>query len=540
MSSGRTLTRPDVDDNRRPSTHDGPAAVAGLIAVGAGLAVGELCAVPISENSSPFFAVGSTVVDHTPQAVREWAIGTFGTSDKTALFTGMALIIVVLAAATGVLERRRPPFGCVVIGVFAVLGVVAALNRSGSSGAYIIPSLLAGVVGIGVLRLLFRQLGAPQSTLDDEQQDDEQQDDEQQDDEQQSGVPRRFVLTAAGIAVAAIAVGAVGRKLLADAARTVADRAGIKLPAPASPAPPIPAGAEIGVQGATSYVTDNASFYRIDTALQVPQLTTTDWTLRVHGLVDEEFTLTWDELLAMPMTERVVTLTCVSNEVGGDLIGNARWLGVPMKTLLDRAGVRPGADMLLSTSSDGWTAGTPVSAITDKRDALLAVAMNGEPLPIEHGFPVRQVIPGLYGYVSATKWVTDWELTRFSDAQAYWTTRGWSALGPIKLASRIDRPAGGSVNPGEVIIAGTAWAQHTGISAVQVRIDRGPWQDAQLATEYSIDTWRQWKFTWQATSGKHTVECRAIDKNGEAQTETEADPVPDGATGLDSRDYTVG
>lgn len=530
MSSGRTLTRPDVDDNRRPSTHDGPAAVAGLIAVGAGLAVGELCAVPISENSSPFFAVGSTVVDHTPQAVREWAIGVFGTSDKTALFTGMALIIVVLAAATGVLERRRPPLGSVVIGVFAVLGVVAALNRSGSSGAYVIPSLLAGVAGIGVLRLLLRQLDAPQATNGDEQ----------QDDEQQSGVPRRFVLTAAGIAVAAIAVGAIGRKLLADAARTVADRAGIKLPAPASPAPPIPAGVDIGVQGATSYVTDNASFYRIDTALQVPQLTTTDWKLRVHGLVDEEFTLTWDELLAMPMTERVVTLTCVSNEVGGDLIGNARWLGVPMKAILDRAGVRPGADMLLSTSSDGWTAGTPVSAITDRRDALLAVAMNGEPLPIEHGFPVRQVIPGLYGYVSATKWVTDWELTRFADAQAYWTTRGWSALGPIKLASRIDRPAGGSVNPGEVIIAGTAWAQHTGISAVQVRVDRGPWQDAQLATEYSIDTWRQWKFTWQATSGQHTVECRAIDKNGKTQTETEADPVPDGATGLDSRDYTVG
>lgn len=524
MSLGRTLTRSRADDERAPSAHDGPAALAGLIAVGAALAVGELCAVPISENSSPFFAVGSTVVDHTPQTVREWAIGTFGTSDKTALFTGMALIIAILAAATGVLERRRPPLGSVVIGLFAVLGIVAALNRSGADGAFVVPSLLSGVVGIGVLRLLLRQLDAAPTSVDDAR----------------SGVPRRFVLTAAGIAVAAVAVGAVGRKLLADAARTVADRAGIRLPTPASPAPPIPAGVDIGVPGATSYITDSASFYRIDTALQVPQLTTTDWSLRVHGLVDEEFTITWDELLAMPMTERVVTLTCVSNEVGGDLIGNARWLGVPMKTILDRAGVRPGADMLLSTSADGWTAGTPVSAITDKRDALLVVAMNGEPLPIEHGFPVRQVIPGLYGYVSATKWVTDWELTRFSDAQAYWTTRGWSALGPIKLASRIDRPASGSVAAGEVIIAGTAWAQHTGISAVQVRVDGGPWQDAQLATEYSIDTWRQWKFTWQAARGEHTVECRAVDKNGRAQVEAHADPVPDGATGLDSRTYTVG
>lgn len=494
-----------------------------MIAVGAGLAVGELCAVPISENSSPFFAVGSTVVDHTPQAVREWAISTFGTSDKTALFTGMALVIVLLAAATGILERRRGGFGCAVIGVFAVLGVVAALNRSGAGGTYVIPSLLAGLVGIAVLRILMHQLDAGAASTGDGR----------------AGVSRRFVLTAAGIAVAAVAVGAIGRKLLADAARTVADRAGIRLPVPASPAPPIPAGVDIGVPGATSYITDSASFYRIDTALQVPQLTTTDWSLRVHGLVDEEFTITWDELLAMPMTERVVTLTCVSNEIGGDLIGNARWLGVPMKTILDRAGVRPGADMLLSTSSDGWTAGTPVSAITDKRDALLVVAMNGEPLPIEHGFPVRQVIPGLYGYVSATKWVTDWELTRFSDAQAYWTTRGWSALGPIKLASRIDRPASGSVSAGTVIVAGTAWAQHTGVSAVQVRVDGGRWQDAQLATEYSIDTWRQWKFTWQATRGEHTVECRAIDKNGTAQVEALADPVPDGATGLDSRTYTV-
>ncbi|MFT4128145.1 MAG: molybdopterin-dependent oxidoreductase, partial [Gordonia sp. (in: high G+C Gram-positive bacteria)] len=323
--------------------------------------------------------------------------------------------------------------------------------------------------------------------------------------------------------------------------RTVADRGRLLLPRAADPAPPVPPGADIGVDGATSFLTDNDSFYRIDTALQVPSLTAADWQLRVHGMVDEEFTLSWEELLAMPMTERLVTLTCVSNEVGGDLVGNARWLGVRMADILDRAGVTPGANMLLSTSSDGWTAGTPVSAITDNRDALLAIGMNGEPLPVEHGYPVRQVIPGLYGYVSATKWVVDWELTTFSRAQAYWTERGWSATGPIKIASRIDRPiSGATFDVGEVVLAGTAWAQHTGIATVEIRVDDGGWEPATLADDYSDDTWRQWKFAWHATAGTHRVACRATSKDGVVQTEAIADPVPNGATGLHTRSYTIG
>ncbi|MGV9826058.1 molybdopterin-dependent oxidoreductase [Gordonia sp. NPDC003429] len=531
MTSDKLLERPPAPAGR-PRPHRVAAAVAGVVAVGAALAVGELAAVPVSPNASPYFAVGSTVVDHTPTAVREWAIGTFGTSDKTALFVGMGVIIVALAAACGIVERRRPPIGSVVIAGFGLVGALAAFGRPDARWTFVLPSLLAGFVGVAVLRTLIARL--------DDDTGDAHGASDSSGERRSAPVSRRFVLTAGGIAAAALVVGGIGRRLLADAARTVADRAGLRIPAPASPAPPIPTGADLDVPGATPFVTDNASFYRIDTALQVPQLTTADWSLRIHGMVDEEVTISWDELLAMPMSERLVTLTCVSNEVGGDLIGNARWQGVPMKALLERAGVRPGADMLLSTSSDGWTCGTPVSAITDNRDALLAIAMNGDPLPVEHGFPVRQVIPGLYGYVSATKWVVDWELTKFSDAQAYWTTRGWSALGPIKLASRIDRPADGSeLRAGPVIVAGTAWAQHTGISAVQVRIDDGAWQQAELATEYSIDTWRQWRYTWQATPGRHTVECRAFDMTGKAQTEQFASPIPDGATGLDSRTYTV-
>jgi DMSO/TMAO reductase YedYZ molybdopterin-dependent catalytic subunit len=518
-----------------------PAAIAGVVAVGAGLAGGELFAVTVDPNASPYVAVGSAVVDHSPTAVREFAINTFGTSDKVALFTGMTFLIVALAAACGVAQRRWPPAGTVVIGLFGVIGAVAALGRPDAVWTYAIPSVGTALIAIVVLRVLLGMVPGPVPTSD-AAPDGSPATTATPDDDTATGpvVGRRFVLTAGGVAALAVVVGVMGRRILADTARTVADRTKLILPPPRSPAPPVPPSTDIAVPGATPFVTSNADFYRIDTALQVPNLTTADWSLRIHGMVDNEIRIGWDELLAMPMTERIVTLTCVSNEVGGDLIGNARWLGVPMSTLLERAGVRPQADMLLSTSSDGWTCGTPVSAVTDGRDALLVVGMSGEPLPLEHGYPVRQVIPGLYGYVSATKWVVDWELTQFSKARAYWTSRGWSALGPIKLASRIDRPDSRSEHPrGDVVIAGTAWAQHTGVRAVDVRIDDGPWLPADLAAQYSTDTWRQWRFTWSATPGEHTVACRAVDADGRAQVEEYASPVPDGATGLDTRTYAI-
>ncbi|GAA3704823.1 molybdopterin-dependent oxidoreductase [Gordonia hankookensis] len=518
----------------RSSAHLWAAALAGIVAVGAGLGIGELFAVMVAPGASPYFAVGSAVVDHTPDGIREWAIGTFGTSDKLALFVGMGVIIAAIAAGCGVAERLRPPTGAVIVAVFGVVGVIAALERPDSRWTFAIPSVVAGLVAVIVLRILVGMLRKAGDTIA------HTTGAEVGEQSPPDGVGRRFLLAAGGIAVLAVAAGVVGRRVLADTTRTVVDRTKVLLPVPRSAAPPVPVAADLRIPGATPFVTTNDDFYRIDTALQVPSLTTGDWSLRIHGMVDNEIRIGWDELLAMPMTERMVTLTCVSNVIGGDLIGNARWLGVPMKTLLDRAGVQPGVDMLLSTSADGWTCGTPVSVATDGRDALLAIGMNGAPLPVEHGYPVRQVIPGLYGYVSATKWVVDWELTRFSDAKAYWTTRGWSALGPIKLASRIDRPDSRSEHArGEVVIAGTAWAQHTGVASVDVRIDDGAWQPAQLAEEYSVDTWRQWRFTWNATPGDHTVTCRATDKNGRAQVETYASPVPDGATGLDSRTYTI-
>ncbi len=293
-----------------------------------------------------------------------------------------------------------------------------------------------------------------------------------------------------------------GSRLLGTAAKDVAaSRRAVRLPTPAEPLGAVPGGVSLPVPGLTPFRTGNSSFYRVDTALSVPQLTTRAWRLRVHGMVDHELSLSFDELLAQPLVERLITLTCVSNEVGGNLIGNAVWLGYPLKDLLSRAGTHSDADMVLSTSVDGMTISTPLAELTDGRDAMLAVAMNGTPLPVEHGFPVRMVVPGLYGYVSATKWVVDLEVTRFDKKQAYWTPRGYAAKAPIKTSSRIDVPGSfAHVKAGTVAVAGVAWAQHRGINSVQVRVDGGTWHDARLADSVSKDTWRQWVWQWPAAA----------------------------------------
>jgi DMSO/TMAO reductase YedYZ molybdopterin-dependent catalytic subunit len=319
-----------------------------------------------------------------------------------------------------------------------------------------------------------------------------------------------------------------------------ASAAAVKLPAPQSAAPVIPAGTELAVKGITPYVTSRSNFYRIDTALVLPRLTTSAWKLRIHGMVANEVHLTYDQLLALPLIERLVTLSCVSNEVGGNLISNALWRGYPLKDLLEQAGPTSNADMVLSTSIDGFTAGSPLATLTDGRDAMLAIAMNGEVLPQAHGFPARLVVPGLYGYVSATKWVVDLEVTRFDQAQGYWTPRGWSAMGPIKTESRIDVPNDGStVSAGTVPIAGVAWAPHRGISKVEVQVDDEPWAEAKLATDASIDTWRQWVYAWPATSGHHRLKVRATDGTGVVQTQVVAPPPPNGASGWDTVSVTV-
>ncbi|QPE04319.1 molybdopterin-dependent oxidoreductase [Microbacterium schleiferi] len=499
------------------------AALAGAAAAILGAGLGELAAALFAPASSPFAVIGGAIIDAAPPWGKDLAIALFGTNDKIALLTGIGIVLILLAGLAGILQLRKPPWGLVILGAFGVVGAVVALTRSDASGIAWLPSVIAGAVSVVTLHYLVRMLRRRVASEAGEV-----------DADADTRPSRRQALAWMGGATAVGVIAAVAGNIARGGARAVTTvREALKLPAPATTVPPIPAGAELDIPGISPLITPNAEFYRIDTALVVPQVDPASWRLRIHGMVEEEVELTWDELLALPLEESTTTLTCVSNNVGGDLIGNAVWLGCPLRELLARARPTADADMVLSTSVDGFTAGTPLEALTDDRDAILAIGMNGEPLPPEHGFPVRMVVPGLYGYVSATKWVVDLEVTRFDQAEGYWTPRGWSALGPIKLQSRIDVPRSGVTLPvGETVIAGVAWQQHVGVAGVEVKIDDGPWQQAELATAISDDTWVQWSIPWDATDpGQHTIRCRATNVDGETQTSDQAPPAPNGATG---------
>jgi DMSO/TMAO reductase YedYZ molybdopterin-dependent catalytic subunit len=355
-----------------------------------------------------------------------------------------------------------------------------------------------------------------------------------------AGPARRRFLVASSVAVGATAVTAfAGRELNARQSVTAA-RSSIRIPKATYPAPPLPAGSDLKIPNLSSFVTSNSSFYRVDTAIVLPQVDPNSWKLHIHGMVDREISITFGELLRRPLIEHYVTLTCVSDPVSGPYVGNAKWLGASLANLIRAARPQAGASQLLCTSVDGFTSGTPIEVVLDGRDALLAVAMNGTALPVEHGFPARMVIPGLYGYVSATKWVTDIKVTTYQAETAYWAQRGWSPQAPIKTESRIDVPlSGGTVKPGRTAVAGVAWAQHRGIDAVEVRVDRGPWRQATLATVPGIDTWRQWVWYWDATPGNHNIEARATDHTGHTQTVNEAPPEPNGASGYPLATVTV-
>jgi DMSO/TMAO reductase YedYZ molybdopterin-dependent catalytic subunit len=495
-------------------------AVVGVLAGAAALGAAELLAAFFGPGSSPIVAVANAVVAASPQWLTSFAIRTFGSGDKPALLIGIGVVLVVLAAVIGAASVRRPRLAVGGLVVLGAIGAAAAVTRPGNDLADAIPSLVGAAVGVLTYRWL-RAIAIPDA--------------EPASEGRPATIPaydrRRFLQ--AGVAVAGVAAvaGGLGR-FLSNRSSAAAFRAGIAIPTVAAPLPPPPAGADLGVPGVVPFVTPNRDFYRVDTALLVPAIDAATWSLRVHGMVDRELMLDYEELLARPMIERDVTLACVSNEVGGDYIGNARWIGTPLADLLDEAGLDPGASQLVSRSIDGFTIGTPTAVVMDGRDAMLAVAMNGEPLPLEHGFPVRMVVPGLYGYVSATKWLVDLELTTLDAYDAYWIQRGWAKEAPIKTQSRIDTPrSGDEVSAGTVAVAGVAWAQHRGVERVEVGVDDGDWQEAELGAEDTIDTWRQWIYRWNATSGLHTIAVRATDGHGRTQTAERAEPFPDGATG---------
>jgi DMSO/TMAO reductase YedYZ molybdopterin-dependent catalytic subunit len=381
-----------------------------------------------------------------------------------------------------------------------------------STASSVFPSLIAGATAVAVLRGL-NQLGKEASTGPYER--------------------RRFLGAALGAAAGA-AVSGFGAKAWIDGRFNAAPaRAAVKLPTPTKALPQVSPATHLNVAGLDPFFTPNADFYRVDTALTLPQVDPKTWMLRIHGMVERPMMLSFADLLTHPLEEQDLTLTCVSNPVGGPYCGNARWLGVPLAPLLRQAGVQSGADQILCTSTDAMTIGTPVNAVLDGRESMLAIAMNGETLPIEHGFPCRMLVPGLYGYVSATKWIVDLELTTFSAAAGYWVQRGWSQQAPVKTASRVDVPRDGAVvSPGTVTLAGVAWATHRGIAAVEVQVDNGPWSEATLAASDTPDTWRQWSYAWNnAAQGSHRISVRATDGTGTVQTSAIQDVAPDGATG---------
>lgn len=568
----------------------------GIVAVGLTLAVAELLAQignwlgVFHLTASPFSALGAAFIYFTPEWLKEFGIRLFGQSDKVALGVSMTGTFLLLGALIGLVGRRRPRWAVGIAVVLIVITGIAVVTRPHASVVDLIPTIVGGLVGtwflVTALRtaLLDPRTGvarAEQASAD-------------PDGPPPAGlIDRRRFFRFAGLGALAAAAAAALSRWVPSTADVEANRASVVLPTVTDSQPPLvsgtaaasptatagpttsaPVGTSTGaasggtsgtasgakttaatptvngqaapvdvdpaVPGITPYVTANDDFYRVDTAFTVPRVTTDAWQLKIHGLVDEPFQITYADLLALPQVERMVTLTCVSNEVGGDLAGNASWQGVRIADLLARAKPQAGADCVYSTSADGFTVTTPLATLTDGRDALFAIGMNGQPLPIEHGFPVRMVVPGLYGYVSATKWVVDLELTKFSEVTAYWTERGWAAKGPIKTASRIDVPRLGTVlSAGTVPVAGVAWAQHRGISKVEVQVDDGPWQPAELSGAVSADTWRQWVYSWPATSGSHLLRVRATDGAGALQTADVQDVIPDGATGYHTVEVKV-
>ncbi|WP_282697733.1 sulfite oxidase [Streptomyces sp. CC208A] len=509
-------------------------ALAGLTAGCTALAVAELIAALVRPAAGPVTVVGGAVVDRTPAPVKDFAIRTFGENDKTVLQLGILVLLALFATALGIVALRHRYAGALGVLAFGLVGTAAALSRPDSTGlGDAVPSLVGSVAGAAVLYVLAGKAvlagEAPRGTG------------------ARGGSRRGFLTAVAVTAVAATATGALGRMLSDRRGRDAeASRAGLVLPPPASPAPAVPPGARLGVPGISPFSTPNRDFYRVDTALVVPKVDADTWRLRIHGKgVTRPRTFTLDELLARPLIERDITLTCVSNEVGGPYVGNARWLGVPLRGLLAECGVEPPsrggpADQLVARSVDGMTLGSPVEDVMDGRDAMLAVGMNGEPLPFDHGFPVRMLVPGLYGYVSACKWIESIELTTFAAYDPYWVKRKWARKAPVKTQSRIDtprpfaRPAAGTVT-----VAGVAWAQRRGITRVEIRVDDGPWQHADLAEQDTVDTWRQWSYRWNATPGGHTITVRATDGAGQVQTEQRTRTVPDGASGHHSVFVTV-
>ena len=491
----------------------------GLVAAFFGISIGHLIASWGNPAFAPITVVASSAIDVPPAVVKEWAVQTFGTSTKTVVVVVVVVAVATIAVLSGVLARRSLRSGVIVMAAMVLLGVVAAVARPDDGLGAVVPTLVGGLASVLALVILVRaaqqpRVGAPVVVAEGDA---------------PTPLDRRAVLLGGAGFVGLGAVALAGSNAFTP-------RAGLSTASPSVPAPAptltaLPPGVQAPIVGLPPFITPVDDFYRIDTAVVVPQVAADRWTLEISGMVDSPVTITYADLLAMPMVDRDITIMCVSNPVGGEYIGTARWTGTPLMPILERAGIRAGADQLFSTSVDGWTCSTPLRGLAE-REPLLVVAMNGEPLTPDHGFPVRMVIPGLYGFISATKWVTSIEAATYAAMPAYWTVRGWATDAPVLTGSIIKVPASGGIRAGQTNLGGIAWAMDgDGVKRVEVQVDDGPWQEARLAAEANPVTWRQWWLPWQASPGVHVLRVRATNGRGEVQTGDERDVIPAGATG---------
>jgi DMSO/TMAO reductase YedYZ molybdopterin-dependent catalytic subunit len=526
----------------RPAVTRWQAAVSGAVAAALALATGELVAAFVPGATSPIVAVGEAIIDLAPPGSKDFVVSLFGTNDKLALLLVVGGAVLVFGALIGLLARRSTTAAGVAIVVLTGVGTLAALRDPASSMPAVLASWAAqagaGYVALTTLLGAARPAAAGRESAGPSSAG-----------EASAGRPttadrRRFLAWAGGLGALAVLGGGLGRSILNTRAASQAE-ANTAIPPATSPVPSVGPDDAFSIDGITPLVMPNDQFYRIDTALLVPSVDLASWQLRVHGMVNREVTLTFDQLVALPLVEQYVTIACVSNEVGGDLVGNAKWTGVPLMDVLDMAGIQDGATQIVPRSVDGWTAGFPTDWVTHPerpRTALIAVKMNDEPLPVEHGFPARLIVPGLYGYVSATKWLAELELTTLDAFDAYWVPRGWAKEAPILTQSRIDVPRNGSsVAAGPVTVAGVAWAPDRGVTKVEIQVDGGDWRAATLSTAaFGPQTWVQWRYAWQAPPGQHTIAVRATDGTGAVQDSRVTPPPPDGARGYHSITVDVG
>lgn len=501
-------------------------AVAGAVAAGVAIGLSELVGGVLAGTSSLVAAIGQQVIDRQPPGAKDLVVALFGTNDKLALEVVVVLVVLAFGAGLGLLARRSFVAAALGFAAFGVLGFLAALGDPTANASLVAAQVAVAVVaGVQTLSWSMGQIhgvAASPATLGPDP------------------VRRSFLVRTGALGIAAVVAGLSGRALL-ERSRVAPVGDASPIPTAAQPVAPLVNGVDLAptTPGLTPIVMPNDQFYRIDTALITPSVDLMTWRLRVHGLVNREVSLSWDDLIAMPMLEQYVTIACVSNEVGGDLVGNAKWSGVRLRDVLELAGVQASATQLVGRSVDGWTAGMPTAWVMDEaREPMIAIKMNDEPLPPAHGFPARLIVPGLYGYVSATKWLSDLELTTLESFNGYWVPLGWSKEAPILTQSRIDTPHG-SVATGRVAIAGIAWAPDRGVSKVEVAVD-GEWRDAQLSVPISETTWVQWVVAWEATPGEHTIAVRATDGEGLVQEELSSPPAPDGARGWHTIRVNVG